>query len=334
MDRLDGLQAKDPERARSLVLQGEALSTATHTGVRIAIGTTLTASGISGGYTFWDPCHAPSACSPWVGWCSPYSWWWWNGLSYAFPCWGFGACYGGFGFWWGSSYCNYPYASYYCPPPAYYTYVVYDTVDPQPVYEEVVVQEAPPADAVGEGTLETKPAPVPAPGETASSDALARAAGHYLTLGDRAFRDGRYSDAVHFYAKAIEYSPNDGVLHLILSDALFATGDYHYAAYALRRAFELDPRLVDSTVDKHTFYSNPGEFDTQLMLLERYVQDHFVDDDARLLLAANYLFGGRADAAIEILESPFSVDVKESPTGRLLLERARGVVQGASPQKR
>lgn len=299
--------------------------------MRIGIGTTLATCGVTGGCTFYDPCYAPSACSPYVGWCSPYSWWWWNGLSYAFPCWGFGACYGGFGFWWGSSYCSYPYASYYCPPPVYYSSVIYDTIEPQPIYQEVAVQE--PA-AVGEATLETRTTPIPGPAEQSPTDAVIRAAGHYLTLGDRAFRDGRYGDAVHFYAKAIEYSPNDGVMHLILSDALFATGDYHYAAYALRRAFELDPRLVESTADKHTFYSDPGEFDTQLMLLERYVQDHFVDDDARLLLAANYLFGGRADASIEILESPFSVEVKESPAGRMLLERARAVAQSAPAQKR
>ena len=37
-----------------------------------------------------------------------------------------------------------------------------------------------------------------------------------------------------------------GVLFLVLSDALFATGDYHYAAYALRRALELDPGIVQS----------------------------------------------------------------------------------------
>jgi hypothetical protein len=332
--RLQDLQTKSPDRARDLIRQGEMISVATHTGVQIGIGATLASCGVSGGCTFSDPCNGPSTCSPSAGWCSPYSWWWWNGLSYGFPGWGFSACYGGFGFWWGSSYCSYPYASYYCPSPVYYSYLIYDTVEPQPIYQEVAAEEPYAPAAVGEGMLETRTTPVPAPADSMPTDAVTRAAGHYLTLGDRAFRDGRYGDAVHFYAKAIEYSPNDGVMHLILSDALFATGDYHYAAYALRRALELDPRLVEATADKHTFYSDPTTFDTQLMLLERYVQDHFVDDDARLLLAANYLFGGRPDASIEILESPFSVDVKESDAGRMLLERARALAQSAPAQKR
>lgn len=335
VQRLQKLHEQRPERARDTMRRGESVSVATHVGVQVAIGTTLACSGVSGGSTFWDPCHGPSSCSPWVGSCSPYSWWWWNGLSYGFPCWGFNACYSNFGLWWGSPYCRYPYAAYYCPPPVYYSYVIYDTVEPQPAQQEVVVYEQPGAStAVGEGSLGPPSAPIPSPTDPALTDALSRSAGHYLTLGDRAFRDGRYGDAVHFYAKAIEYSPDEGVLHLILSDALFATGDYHYAAYALRRALELDARLVDSVVDKHTFYSDPGEFDTQLMLLERYVQDHFLDDDARLLLAANYLFGGRADASIEMFESPFSVEVRDSTAGSLLLERARRIAQGASGEKR
>ena len=147
-----------------------------------------------------------------------------------------------------------------------------------------------------------------------------------LEEGDKAFREGRYGDAVHFYAKAVEMAPGDGVLHLILSDALFATGDYHYAAYALRRALELDATLVESVVDKHSFYGDPSEFDRQLDLLERYLEDHFLDDDARMLLGANYLFGGKPAQSVDLLQSPFSVSVRESPAGRVLLERASKIL--------
>jgi tetratricopeptide (TPR) repeat protein len=156
---------------------------------------------------------------------------------------------------------------------------------------------------------------------------LVRAASHYLTLGDRAFREGRYSDAVHFYAKAVEFSPDEGVLHLILADALFATGDYHYAAYALRRAFELDPQLADSVVDKHGFYGDPTEFDRQIALLERYLEDHFIDDDARLVLAANYLFGNRPSQALDLLDSAFSLGLRETHAGKVLHTRASQLVQ-------
>jgi len=156
---------------------------------------------------------------------------------------------------------------------------------------------------------------------------VTRAVSEYLSLGDRAFREGRYSDAVYAYAKATEYAPGDGVLHLILSDALFATGDYHYAAFALRKAIELDPKLIEASVDKHAFYGDPTELDRQLALLARYVEDHFVDDDARLLLAANYLFADRPSQAADLLDSAFSLAVRESSAGKVIYARARALAQ-------
>lgn len=185
----------------------------------------------------------------------------------------------------------------------------------------------------GEGVvsapLEEERPRVPAPQQSPiTREELSRAASHYLSVGDTAFQEGRYADAVHFYAKAVEFAPDEGVLYMILSDALFATGDYHYAAYSLRKALELDPTLTEGIVDKHTFYTDPAEFDRQLAVLERFLEDHFLDDDARLLLAANYLFGNRPAAAVDLLESTFSKTVRESPAGQRILEAARSVQYG------
>ncbi|TDJ70970.1 MAG: hypothetical protein E2O39_09125 [Planctomycetota bacterium] len=196
----------------------------------------------------------------------------------------------------------------------YVDYGGYD--DGGTVLEEPLVGEgAVPAAPVGEQPL-------------TPAQSMNRASDYYLVLGDRAFREGRYGDAVHFYAKAVEFAPNEGVLYLILSDALFATGDYHYAAYTLRKAFELDPGIVDNIVDKHSFYADPVEFDRQIAVLERYLEDHFLDDDARLVLAANYLFGGRPAAAVDLLESAFSQEVVKSPAGQVVLAGAEKIQYG------
>ena len=172
--------------------------------------------------------------------------------------------------------------------------------DPDVIYiddnDDVVFVDEPVGEAVvqaGEGGI---PLDVPAEPEP-----LNLAAERYLDLGDQAFRDGRFADAVHFYAKAIEFTPGSGVLYLVLADALFATGDYHYAAYAVRKALELDPSLVESAVDKHGFYSDPAEFDRQLAVLENFVFDHPGDADARLVLAVNLLFGNRPADAVDLL---------------------------------
>jgi len=207
--------------------------------------------------------------------------------------------------------------------------VIYQTVESVPAQETVY----------SDSTAEAQPAAEPSRGEgsiqvasdAASGRGLQSAASHHLALGDEAFRDGRYGDAVHEYAKAVEYQPDQGVLHLILSAALFATGDYHYSAYALRRALELDPTLVDSVVDKHSFYGDPAEFDRQLELLERYLGDHFLDEDARILLAANYLFGAKPSMAVDLLGSPSSGSVRDSATGKILMERAKKVLREPPP---
>jgi tetratricopeptide (TPR) repeat protein len=205
--------------------------------------------------------------------------------------------------------------------------VIYDSYYPQD--QVVVVHEyepAPEAQPAAEA-----PAGEAAPGvnlppekrDPALAQALVRTAQQYVALGDLAFSERRFGDAVSHYAKAIEYAPGDAVLYMLLSDALFATGDYHYSASALRKALELEPRLVDTIVDKHTVYKDPADFEKQLGYLESYVKDNFLDEDARLVLAANYLFGNKPHQAYDLLQSSFSLDVRKTPAGTLLFERAQ-----------
>ncbi|HED65375.1 MAG TPA: tetratricopeptide repeat protein, partial [Planctomycetes bacterium] len=194
--------------------------------------------------------------------------------------------------------------------PYYETSVVYETivVESEPAPAEVVIAEPAPAAAPA--------APAQRPGESAAAE-------RYVTLGDQAFRDGRYTDAVQLYAKAIEFSPDEGALYLVLADALFAAGDYHYGAYAIRRALELDHGLANTDVDKHEFYPDPRQFDHQLAVLEQYLLDHPEDRDARLVLALNDLFGRRPAAAVDLLEAPEASSLAEDPAALLVLDAAR-----------
>jgi hypothetical protein len=165
-------------------------------------------------------------------------------------------------------------------------------------------------------------------GSATSSSEISGAAETYLTLGDRAFREGRYADAVHFYAKAAELEPDVAVFQLVLFDALFATGDYTYAAGALRRALELEPSLVESDVDKRAFYQDPTEFDRQLARLETYLVDHPAHGEARLVLAANLLFSGAPAAAVDLLEDPLASGLMQDQTAALVLAHAQATQYG------
>jgi hypothetical protein len=235
-------------------------------------------------------------------------------------------------YWYGYSSWCWPRYSYYAP--IYSTYPVYYDNEPTVVVINGGGGVANDVEYVdGEVALASDEQPVAQdlgapPSNPDRVEELARAASQYLKLGDHAFREGRYGDAVHFYAKSVEYAPDEGVLYLILSDALFATGDYHYAAYAIRKAAELDPTLFAAPVDKHSFYGEPEAFDRQLAVLELYLEDHYLDDDARLVLATNYLFGNRPAEAVKLLEHPFSEGVRGDGAGSIMLESAKNLQYG------
>ena len=256
------------------------------------------------------------------GWNHHWGWWpnwsWHGGWGYSYGSWcGWYGWYGwyrsplyyryyGYGPWWNDS--------YYAPT------VVTSTIHTTEIIEIPVVQEvqAPVNQEVIAGAEVGSPAEV--------QSALQRAAVEYLSLGDRAFAEERYGDAVRHYARAIECSPKDPVLHLVLSDALFATGDYHYAAHCLRRALELQPDLLEVEFDKRNFYGDPSGFDHHILLLEGFLTDHVLDDDARLLLGANYLFGGDPDGTVTLFSDTFGEAVRNSDTGRLLLAAAQRAI--------
>lgn len=282
--------------------------------------------------------------------------WWgpWCGANFYFS-----------GFWWNSYWCNggtwWPssnigfgfrrpwrsrFANLYFFGPflnASDTFVTYEEEDDDP---EVIIVEVPAGSdvTVVDGEVDVVAAPQPSPagmplvpavaGNDLPPDAtepslqreLNRASAYYLTQGDRAFRESRFGDAVHFYAKSVEFAPDSGILYLVLSDALFATGDYRYAAYSLRQAFDNEPALATNVVDKREFYADPADFEEQLKTLEAFVQDHVLDMDARLVLTANYLFGGRPAEALSLLENPFSEELAASDEGRLLKETALRVL--------
>jgi hypothetical protein len=251
-------------------------------------------------------------CNDPFGWNSPWygnSWCYWGG-SY----WGSACTFGWYYPWWW--WCTSPYyASYYSYWPV--TTVIY-TDEPEVIYVER--ESAPANEPVGEAVVAAPSQPAAA----AAESPLSIAAQRYLELGDRAFREGRYADAVQFYAKAVEFAPDQGALYLVLADALFAAGDYHYGAYAVRRALELDPALVESNVDKHAFYPDPAQFDAQLVRLELFLAEHPTDRDARLVLALNYLLGGRARDAARTIDSAVSA-MAEDAAAQKILARAKTV---------
>lgn len=297
-----------------------------------------------------------SNCWPnwyWNGWsnCNNY-WYWWGlgGYSYSWLChpfswnyrWNYG-CWPNYRTWWPSLWVTSAWA-----PPVYYA-SAYDNQPEVVIYDyddtnDIVVQGGRVEVRQGASSGASAPAAVgeavqyePSSGKAvdpvvagvlgqSGPDTSMRLVQQYLANGDAAFRESRYGDAAHHYAKAIELKPEEGVLYLVLSDALLATGDYHYGAFALRRAFELEPTLVESDIDKRTFYRDPREFDDHMQLLERFLADRPTDVDARLLLAVNYLFSARPELAVDLLEAGSSAELRAESTGQRVLAAAKAAI--------
>jgi len=139
----------------------------------------------------------------------------------------------------------------------------------------------------------------------ASAEGLAD---RFITLGDFYFKEGRFADAADAYARARTYAPDDATIHFVLADALFATGDYHFAAYLIAEAVRLDPEIVKAVADKRGFYGDAALFDKQLETLEKYILDKPYDAAAHFVYGYNLYFSGQIADAAKAFEQTLSIE--------------------------
>jgi len=281
--------------------------------------------GTAGSY-YRDDCHRAVWCNYWNPWPRTC---WWGGPSWSFGWYGGGcfswsvslwypywycrsaywnSCYYD-AFWCGWSRPYYPASCYwwypstvYCPT---YLYV------PSTVYVTQTAVEAP-----AEGT----PAPtimtaggvsdrVVVRHEGAGAEATNRSmAQKYVELGDFYFRDNRFRDAAEAYGKARAQVPDDASVHLVLADAVFADGDYHYAAFLVGEALRLDPAIASAATDKRTFYGDAKVFDAQMQALDAYLERAPFDAQAHFVKGYNLRFSARRDEAKNSFQRVFEIE--------------------------
>ena len=254
-------------------------------------------------------CYTPFG----YGWASRWSLcgWGWNGFN---PwCWNVGVLAPYYA--WHTSYWNSCYQSAYWTGwsvpnalPASYWWYPTTTYCPTYLYvpSSVVVVEESPLEPVDGGSTEVLVAAGAAPaGPAPETEALAD---KYVELGDFYFRAGRYDDAAEAYAKARNLLPEDASVHLVLADAVFANGDYHYAAFLVTEAVRLEPAIVTAETDKRGFYEDASEFDAQVEALQRYCSDKPYDAWAKLLLGYNMRFSARPGPAMAAFRRVLELD--------------------------
>lgn len=161
--------------------------------------------------------------------------------------------------------------------------------------------------SAGGGAAEPRPASTP--------EALAK---QYIELGDFYFKNDRFDAAAEAYSKARNHVPDDASIHFVLADAVFANGDYHYAAFLIGEAVRLDPLMVTAEVDKRAFYSDRKVFETQLEALQTYCNKKPYDAWAQLVLGYNLRFSDRPTRAVAAFRRVLELDA-DNPTARAFL---------------
>jgi DNA-binding SARP family transcriptional activator len=118
-------------------------------------------------------------------------------------------------------------------------------------------------------------------------------------------------------------------VHFVLADAVFASGDYHYAAFLIAEAVRLDPAIVTAVTDKRAFYTETKDFDAQMEALQRYITDKPYDAWAQLVLAYNLRFSDRPTAAIAAFRRVQELD-PGNPTAKAFLDDLTTVKAGTA----
>jgi tetratricopeptide (TPR) repeat protein len=136
-----------------------------------------------------------------------------------------------------------------------------------------------------------------------------------LTSRDRgltAFREGRYREAVDAFRLACETNQGDPAAQLYAGHALFAIGRYRDGVRHLRRALELQPKIVFLTYDMRDDYRDRVEFDRQFAALESALRISPRDEDRLFMLGYVLYYGGQRDRAYAAFARLLRVNPRDS----------------------
>ena len=139
------------------------------------------------------------------------------------------------------------------------------------------------------------------------------------TLGEEAFRAGKYQDAANDFRHALIDDPTGGGLIMLLGQALFQTGNFNEAAGATQAAMNLLPvEKSGAAIENYKqLYGNVGDYTSQLKNLEK-ARDAKPDDPAiRFLLGFHFGYLGYPKQAVRELDKAVELQPRD-PAARKL----------------
>src|SRR5262249_49958549 len=115
--------------------------------------------------------------------------------------------------------------------------------------------------------------------------------------GSALLRAGLYERAAVPLLAAAEANHDDALSRVRAGHALFALGRYDEAVRHIRRAFELQPALATIQYDMRDDFGRQGDFNRQIVALERFVSSHPGSAAGAIMLAYVRYFTSRAGSA-------------------------------------
>ena len=253
-------------------------------------------------------------------------------FAYSYPAYGLGFSYynSRYGFSYGAGYVGYPYA---WPVYAYNPLYVYPA---EPVYG-VPAEEAPPSiERYPEQTPETEPSspenreiprtsPPVQPSTVTPPEPLevdVPTAEEYAQQGESAFRSGDYKEAVRAWRHTLLEDPKNGVLVLMLAQALFEMAEYEEAAGAVQQGILLleEDKWAVVVGNYRDLYGNAQDYVDQLKDLENQVKEKSDSPAHRFLLAYHYAMLGYPKEAVRELDKLLELAPNDQ-IGRKLRDR-------------
>lgn len=141
----------------------------------------------------------------------------------------------------------------------------------------------------------------------------------YAGSAEQAFRQRQYDQAVRLARHAIAEDPRNGQAQLLLSQALFATGDYRGAAEAVHQGVSQLPRSDWGYVVRNfRNYYTSSDYVEQMDRLTRFVRTHPNASYAHFLRGYHFLYLGHTTVAERELQRTLELDPNDELAAELL----------------
>lgn len=178
---------------------------------------------------------------------------------------------------------------------------------------------------------ETKPAPPPpAPmPNIGSGSASVETARQFSERGEKEFRANNFKAAAYQWKHALLDDPQNGMLTMLLAQALFAAGQYEDAATVTQHGMRLLPRDQWGIVitNRKELYREPVDYLNQLHTLDRLLKAKSGDATLRFLAGFHYACLGYPKAALEHLDKALAAGAQDP-----LVQNLRDEMQAKLPK--